>query len=150
MSERTEIDSTGVAKVAALIESVKEAGLIEAAEMFSTVYWAWLRITSAYVHGHPYVGHPEFKHHPKGALHVVDYTFNHWGPLIPGTPRIDDKAVLDDAAADEAWHRKSGLSLRTTVGKASDHPMECSRRRNSQSNTLRRSANGRRKSTATL
>lgn len=116
-ADPTEIDEAGVAKVTALVEAVRSAGLTEAAEMFSTVYWAWLRVIGAYVNAHPYVAQPEEPNMtPISALSVTDYTINHWSPQIPGTPKLDDKAVLEAAAADEAWHREEDRRMRRDAG----------------------------------
>ena len=112
----TEISQTGIDAVTSMIERVKAAGLSEEASAFETTYWGWLRLTSAYVHGHPYVAKPEDGMTPISALHVVDYTLNHWGPQIPGTPKLDDEAVLNEAAADEAWHREEDRRMRRAAG----------------------------------
>lgn len=112
----TEIDQEAAKKVEALIESVRAAGLAEAAEMFGNVYFAWLRTIHSYVLGHPYVAKPEQGMTPIMGLHVVDYTLGIWGPQIPGTPSIDDAAVLREAAADEEWHRQEDRRMRRAFG----------------------------------
>lgn len=112
----TEIGAAGVEIVSGMVERIKAAGLVTEAAMFETTYWGWLRLTSAYVHGHPYVARPEPGMTPISALHVTDYTLNHWGPQIPGTPKLDDAAVLDEAAADEAWHRDEDRRMRRAYG----------------------------------
>ena len=111
-----DIDYEAAKAIDAQVEAVRKAGLGEAADMFSTVYWAWLRTMSAYVAGHPYVGAPEDGMTPLSALHVTDTTIAHWAPKIPGTPMIDDQAVLDDAAADAAWHREEDRRMRRAAG----------------------------------
>lgn len=114
---KTAINATGVETVTCMVERLKAAGLTAEAEMFETVYWGWLRVTSAYVHAHPYVAKPESPTMtPISALSVTDYTLNHWGPQIPGTPKLDDAAVLEEAAADEAWHREEDRRMRREVG----------------------------------
>ncbi|MEZ2410491.1 hypothetical protein AB6806_27220 [Bosea sp. RCC_152_1] len=113
----TEIDEAGVKAVTAMIERIRAKGFSLEARMFETVYWGWLRVTSAYVHGHPYVAKPEAPTMtPISALSVTDYTLNHWGPQIPGTPILDDAAVLNEAAADEAWHREEDRRMRREAG----------------------------------
>lgn len=109
-----DIDYTAAEGVEAHIQQIRAAGLNEAADIFSNVYWAWLRTTSAYVAAHPYVRNPDpgTGMTPISALTVVDFTIKHWSPSIPGTPRIDDEAVLREAAADEAWHRAEDLRMR--------------------------------------
>ena len=116
MRPEPEIDEEGVKRVEAHIAAVKAAGLTEAAEAFSTLYWAWLRFTHAYVLGIPYVEKPEGKMTPYQGLHVANYTLNHWGPQIPGTPKIDNEAVLHAAAIDEAWHREEDRRMRRESG----------------------------------
>lgn len=110
------IDHAAIDKVEALIEGVRAAGLSEAAEMFSTVYWGWLRLTEAYTYAHPYVAKPEPGMTPISALSVADYSFNHWAALIPGTAKLDDAAVLHDAAVDEEWHRQEDRRMRRAAG----------------------------------
>jgi len=111
-----EIDEGGADRVHALIKQVRAAGLEEAAKVFETTYWGWLRFVGAYVCGHPYVSKPEPGMTPLSALHVADYTLNHWAPQIPGSPQLDDKAVLQDAADDEAWHREEDRRMRRAAG----------------------------------
>jgi hypothetical protein len=111
------LDLAPVAWVEALIETVKEAGLTDAANLFSNVYWAWLRTVSAYRAALPYVERPEEPSMtPFSALHVTTFTIEHWGSLIPGTPTIDNEAVRDEAAADEEWHRQEDRRLRRESG----------------------------------
>lgn len=118
MKRKTDIDETGLETVKTLIGKVRAAGLEDAAKMFETVYWGWLRTTEAYVLGHPYVARPEVGGLPSpiSALHVVDFTLRHWGPQIPGTPELDDAGVLDDDAADAAWHREEDRRMRREAG----------------------------------
>lgn len=111
-----DIDEAGANQVAGLIEQVRKAGLEDAAKMFETIYWGWLRTVSAYVVGHPYVAKPEEGMTPISALGVVDFTLAHWALQIPGSPQLDDKGVLDDAAVDEAWHREEDRRMRRAAG----------------------------------
>lgn len=108
------IDEEGMKRVAALIGAVKGAGLDEAAELFETVYWAWLRTTEAYTSAHPYVDDKD--HHPRATLSIVDYTLRHWSPQIPGTPTIDDDAVRHEADIDAAWHFAEDRRMRRAAG----------------------------------
>ncbi len=116
MKHEPEIDEKGMKLVEAHIAAVRKAGLTEAADMFSTVYWGWLRFTEAYVFGIPYVEQPEGKMTPYQGLHVANFTLNHWGPKIPGTPKIDNAAVRRAADADEAWHREEDRRMRREAG----------------------------------
>lgn len=111
-----EIDYGAAQKVDLMVERIRSAGFASEAEVFSNVYWAWLRVTSAYSQAHPYVRRPEPGMTPASALSVVDYTLRHWGPIIPGTPVIDDKQVLEAAADDEAWHREEDRRMRREAG----------------------------------
>lgn len=113
---RIGIDLAGTEQVEAHIRAVRDAGLSDAAELFSTIYWGWLRVTEAYTYGHPYVSKPEPGMTPLSALHVADYSLNHWAAMIPGTPKLDDEAVLRDAGADEAWHRDEDRRIRRECG----------------------------------
>lgn len=100
-----------------LIDRVRAAGLGDAAEAFSNVYWGWLRLTSAYVNAHPYVANPEPPTMtPISALSVTDYTFRHWAAIIPGSPQLDDEAVLREADRDEEWHRQEDRRMRIDAG----------------------------------
>ena len=99
-----------------MIARVREAGLEQEAEVFSKSYWAWLRMTEAYVNAHPYVAKPEKGMTPISALTIVDFTFNHWAELVPGSPKLNDEKVLDDAARDEAWHHAEDLRMRREAG----------------------------------
>lgn len=113
----TDIDYEATKAVDALIDEVKAAGFVVAADTFETVYWAWLRLTSAYVAAHPYVAAPEPPNMtPISALSVTDFTFRHWAPLIPGTPALDDAAVLRESEADEEWHRQEDWRMRREAG----------------------------------
>ncbi|BCH33167.1 hypothetical protein MesoLjLc_50970 [Mesorhizobium sp. L-8-10] len=113
----SDIDYKAAETVESMIDQVRAAGLEEAAAMFSTVYWGWLRLTSAYVNAHPYVANPEKPSMtPISALSVTDFTFRHWAPQIPGTPPLDDEAVLAAAARDEAWHREEDRRMRREAG----------------------------------
>jgi len=117
MNAKHEIDDTGVNRVNALVDQVLAAGLTEAAEMFSNAYWGWLRLTSAYVNAHPYVANPEPPlMTPISALSVTDYTLNHWASVIPGSPQLDDEAVIREAEADEEWHRQEDRRMRIDAG----------------------------------
>lgn len=109
-------DYDAAKKVEAHIAMVRSAGLTEAADIFSNVYWGWIRLTEAYTYAHPYVGSPEPGMTPLSALSVTDFTFNHWSALIPGTAKLDDKAVLAEAAADEAWHHEEDRRMRRAYG----------------------------------
>lgn len=84
--------------------------------MFSTVYWGWYRLAQAYVSAHPYVANPEPGMTPISALTIVDFTYNHWSSLIPGSPKLDDEKVLREAAQDEAWHREEDRRMRRAAG----------------------------------
>lgn len=109
----TGVDYEAAENVNAMVKRVRDAGLAAEASMFETVYWGWLRTISAYVCAHPYVRNPEAPSMtPISALSVTDSTIRHWSPLIPGTPPINDAAVLAEAAADEAWHRREDLRMR--------------------------------------
>lgn len=113
----TAIDEAGTKTVGALIDQVRAAGLTEAADAFSNAYWGWLRITSAYVNAHPYVRNPEKPYMtPISALTVVDYTMNHWAPLIPGSPMLDDDRVMKNADDDDRWHREEDRRMRRAAG----------------------------------
>lgn len=112
----TEIDEAGAESVNKQIEAVRAAGLEDEAHQFETLYWGWLRLTEAYVNGHPYVSKPEKGMTPLSALHVTDFTFRHWAPQIPGTPMLNDEAVLKEAADDEAWHREEDRRMRREYG----------------------------------
>lgn len=116
MSKEPEIDDKGLKVVEGHIAAVRAAGLTEAAEMFSNVYWGWLRLTHAYVLGIPYVEKPEGKMTPYQGLHVVNFTFKHWGPLIPGTPKMDNDAVRQAAKDDDEWHRQEDRAMRREAG----------------------------------
>ena len=111
-----DIDYDAAKGVTAMIEEVRAAGLTEAAETFANAYWGWLRVVSAYVVAHPFVGWPEPGMTPTSALSVVDFTVQHWAPLIPGSPQIDDQAVLAAADADEDWHRAEDRRMRRAAG----------------------------------
>ena len=112
-----DIDACGLAVVEALIANVRAAGLEDAAEMFRTTYWAWLRLTQCYVCAHPYVERPEpGGMTPISALTVTDGCFRHWAPLIPGTPLLDDERVRREAYADEAWHHEEDRRMRREAG----------------------------------
>lgn len=115
MSNR-EIQAQAVASVEEMIARVKEAGLEAEAEVFQNTYAAWIRLTSSYKNAHPYVIHPEGGRPPHAALTVVDYTLNHWSKRIPGSPQLDDEAVLKAAARDEAWHRAEDRRMRIAAG----------------------------------
>lgn len=113
----SDLSAEGIDVVGKLVEQVRAAGMTEAASMFETAYWAWLRLTSAYVNAHPYVANPEKPTMtPISALSVTDYTFRHWAPQIPGSPVLDDEKVLREAAADEAWHRAEDYRMRREAG----------------------------------
>ncbi len=117
MRPKIGIDEAGIKKVEVLVDSVRATGLTEAAEMFSTVYWAWLRLTESYTFAIPYVEKPEpGGMTPYSALTVPNFTLNHWGPQIPGTPSIDNDAVRKDAAVDEEWHRQEDRRMRRAAG----------------------------------
>lgn len=110
------IGKEALAHVGALIEQVRAAGLTEAAEMFETSYWAWLKVIQAYRCAAPYVEKPDPGHPPYSALSVVEYTIRHWGRLIPGTPSLDNEEVRKEAAIDEAWHREEDRRMRREAG----------------------------------
>lgn len=115
------IDEAGMRKVQALIEKVKGAGLTEAGEMFSTVYWGWLRTMEAYRYGLPYVvdadaAKAEGIRSPASALHITNVIIAHWAPLIPGTPKIDNDAVLEEARDDAAWHQNEDYRMHREAG----------------------------------
>lgn len=118
MTSRTKIgiDEEGAKSVDALIEKVRGAGLTDAAEMFSTVYYAWLRTVEAYSYAIPYVEKPEGSMTPYSALHVTTTTIGFWGPKIPGTPKIDNEAVRWDAECDAEWHRQEDRRMRRAAG----------------------------------
>lgn len=117
MNAKHNIDDAGVNRVNALVDKVRAAGLSEAADVFSNVYWGWLRLTSAYVNAHPYVRNPEAPTMtPISALSVTDFTLNHWASLIPGSPQLDDEAVIRAAEADEEWHRQEDWRMRRESG----------------------------------
>jgi hypothetical protein len=117
VKNQIDIDESGTKKVGELIERVRSAGLNEAADVFSNSYWGWLRLTSAYVNAHPYVASPEPPNMtPISALSVTDFTLRHWAPQIPGSPQLDDKAVLEAAASDEEWHRQEDRRMRIDAG----------------------------------
>lgn len=109
-----EIDEDGAKRVDNMIETVKSAGLTEAAEMFSNVYAAWIKTTQAYVFGHPYLNKNGLS--PFAAMHVVDTTFAYRADKIPGTPKLDDEGVLRDAADEEEWHRQEDRMMRREAG----------------------------------
>lgn len=115
-TKEPEIDDNGLKIVEGQIEAVRAAGLTEAADVFETVYWGWLRFTEAYVNGIPYVEKPEENMKPYQGLHVANFTLNHWGPQIPGTPKIDNEAVRNEAAADDEWHRQEDRAMRREAG----------------------------------
>lgn len=111
------LDGQGIKRVQAHIEAVRAAGLTDAAEVFENTYWGWIRVTQAYVFAHPYVANPEPPSMtPISALTVVDYSLRHWSGLIPGSPTLDDEAVLHEAAVDEAWHREEDRRMRREAG----------------------------------
>ncbi len=116
MNQEPDIDEKGVALVEAQIAAVRAAGLADAAKMFETIYWGWLRFAHAYVLGLPYVEKPEGTMTPYSALHVATFTFKHWAPQIPGTPKIDNDAVRKAAADDEEWHRQEDRAMRRAAG----------------------------------
>ena len=116
MTSYPSIDRDEAKRVDAIVQQVRDAGLTEAADLFSTTYWGWLRLTSAYVLGHPYVSQPDPGMTPLSALHVVDYTFKRWAPQIPGTPMLDDDRVREAADDDEAWHRAEARRMRIAAG----------------------------------
>lgn len=112
------LDAAKLDEVNAMIERVRAAGLPDEADVFSNSYWGWIRMNEAYKYAHPYVANPEpgTGMTPISALTVVDYTHRHWSELIPGSPKLDDKAVLREAEADEAWHRQEDLRMRRAAG----------------------------------
>lgn len=115
------LNREGVEEVGEMIDRVRQAGLTREADVFSKSYWAWLRLTEAYVNAHPYVRNPESPSMtPISALSVVDFTFSHWAELVPGSPRIDDEAVLEAARRDEAWHREEDRRMRRAAGEFGD------------------------------
>jgi hypothetical protein len=117
MNAKPEIDEAGMLAVEAHIAQVRAAGLMDAADIFSNAYWGWLRLTSAYVNAHPYVRNPEAPMMtPISALSVTDFTLNHWAPLIPGSPQLNDEAVLLEARRDEEWHRQEDRRMRIEAG----------------------------------
>jgi hypothetical protein len=118
MSTEPEIDDEGLKVVEAHIAAVRAAGLTEAADLFETIYWGWLRFTEAYVNGIPYVEKPEGNMKPYQGLHVTNFTFKHWGPLIPGTPKMDNEAVRQAAADDDEWHRQEDRAMRREAGES--------------------------------
>ena len=91
-----EIDQAGIDRVTAMLQRLRDAGLVEEADTLRNAYWGWIRLSSAYAAAHPYLGPVPIGH--------VDDAMNHWSDLIPGSPHINDEAVLQDAARDEAWH----------------------------------------------
>jgi hypothetical protein len=113
---KVDIDYDAAERVSALVEQVRANGLAEAAKVFDRAYWGWLRTVNAYVAAHPYVGQPEPGMTPISALSVTDFTIRHWAPLIPGSPMIDDEAVMRAAADDEAWHRAEDRQMRIDAG----------------------------------
>lgn len=116
MRREPDIDEAGTKIVESHIAAVRSAGLHHAADMFSTIYWGWLRFTQAYVLGIPYVEKPEGNMRAYQGLHVANATLNHWGPKIPGTPKIDNEAVRYAAAVDEEWHRQEDRRMRRDAG----------------------------------
>lgn len=117
MTAYPDIDYESTKTVGAMVDQVRAAGLLEAANTFETVYWAWLRTVSAYVLAHPYVEKPEAPTMtPISALSVVDSTLKHWSPLVPGTPMVNDEAVRVAADDDEAWHREEDRRMRRDAG----------------------------------
>ncbi|HEY8947994.1 MAG TPA: hypothetical protein VIM56_03820 [Rhizomicrobium sp.] len=113
---RLGINDEAAKEVIARIDAVAAAGLADEAKLFETIYSAWLRLTDAYVNAHPYVGKPERSMTPISALSVTDFTLRHWAEKIPGTPKLDDEAVLREAAEDEAWHREEDRRMRRDAG----------------------------------
>ena len=87
------IDEAGVAQVTALIDRAKAAGLADVAAMLETVYWGWLRTTSAYRHGLPLVVAPPPGYSPVVGFRIVTTTIHRYAGLIPGTPRLDEATV---------------------------------------------------------
>ena len=88
MSAAEDLNTIGVARVSAMVDAVRGAGLATRLICSRTVYWGWLRIAQAYVCAHPYVAKPELPTMtPMSALTVVDSSFRHWGEQIPGTPQ---------------------------------------------------------------
>ena len=117
MSSASSLDQAGVERVTEMIDAVRATGLVNEAEMFSTVCGAWWRIASAYVNAHPYVERPEpGGMTPFSALTIVDFTFRHWCGLVPGTPKLDDERVRREADDDEAWHREEDRRMRRAAG----------------------------------
>lgn len=110
------LDAAKLDEVNAMIERVRAAGLSEEADVFGNSYWGWIRMSEAYKYAHPYVANPEPGMTPASALTVVNYTQKHWSELIPGSPNLDDEAVLREAAIDEAWHREEDRRLRRDAG----------------------------------
>lgn len=113
----SDLDEVGLARVTAMINTIRAAGLTSEAEMFSIVYWGWLNIARAYVCAHPYVANPESPSMtPISALGVVDSSFEFWGEQIPGTPKLDDDRVRRETDADEAWHHEEERRMRRDAG----------------------------------
>ena len=112
-----ELDEADVLRVTAMIDAIQDAGLTTEAEMFSDVYWGWLRIAQAYVCAHPYVEKPELGGMtPISALGVVDSGFGFWSAKIPGTPRLNDARIRREAVADDLWHRAEDRRMRIEAG----------------------------------
>ncbi|WP_306049304.1 hypothetical protein [Oceaniradius stylonematis] len=111
-----QLDAKQIEVATAMIERVRSAGMPHEAEVFANAYWGWIRMAEAYQAAHPYVAKPEPGMTPISALTVVDYTFNHWADLIPGSPKLDDQAVLEDAARDALWHQREDRRMRIAAG----------------------------------
>lgn len=104
--------------VDALIKAVREAGMTEAAEVFSNAYWGYIRVSDAYRNGIAYVDAPGDCgcDRASGVMHVTTFTLDQWSPLIPGAHAIDNEAVRREDADDEAWHRAEDRRMRIAAG----------------------------------
>lgn len=112
----SEINGEDIDRVNAMIERVRDAGLEEEATVFANSYWGWIRISESYRCAHPYVSKPDIGMTPISALTVVDYTFSHWASLIPGSAKLDDAAVRNEADLDEFWHKEEDKRMRREAG----------------------------------
>ncbi len=89
------------------LDALALAGFHEQVKMYETLYAAWYRTVSAYQVAIPFVDDRKECATAEGAMHVVTWTINNWGPQIPGTPVLDNEKVRQELADDEAWHRNN-------------------------------------------
>jgi hypothetical protein len=74
-----------------------------------TLYWALYRLLDA-VHAARYAATADDKPEQKAILHIIGITADHWGPLIPGMPSLEQ--AMREGRADDAHHERTALGER--------------------------------------